>query len=141
MLRKQDGTIVELSIGEWIALLTVVYIVCVATFNAGYFSIIPSRFDLIFSFADLVGTNISVLQYFFSIFTTACSIHFAINWLVRPMLRKLVPRIESFIVSSFSDSLLLYLICLFLILLFLLARIVVDTAAAPSLTLDLTCSP
>ena len=57
MLHKTDGSPIELSTTEWIGLLTLAYLTCVATFNAGYFSQIPSRFDVLFSFSDLLGCH------------------------------------------------------------------------------------
>jgi hypothetical protein len=62
----------QLSFGETLATLTFAYVVAVASFNAGYFQGVPSRFVELFSFADLVNTNIPILQYIIGLFSIYC---------------------------------------------------------------------
>jgi hypothetical protein len=68
------------SLGEALAAATFAYVFAVASFNAGYFDKVPSRFVELFSFSDLVNSNIPILQYIISVYTTYCvlSILFAV---------------------------------------------------------------
>lgn len=48
----------------------------ISAFNAGYFSRIPGHFTELFTFSDLIGTNIQILQYFISAFSIFCTFSF-----------------------------------------------------------------
>ncbi|QOZ76728.1 hypothetical protein XH83_15465 [Bradyrhizobium sp. CCBAU 53351] len=53
----------KFTFGEVIAGLSALYVLCIASFNAGYFSRLKGQFLQLFSFADLIGSNIAILQY------------------------------------------------------------------------------
>jgi hypothetical protein len=65
-----------ISLGEALAATTFAYVFAVASFNAGYFDNVPSRFVELFSFSDLVNANIPILQYIIGVYTTYCLISF-----------------------------------------------------------------
>lgn len=56
----------RLSPGEGLALLTLIYLLLIAIFNAGYFREVPGRYAELFAFSDLLGSNITFLQYIVS---------------------------------------------------------------------------
>ena len=66
----------RISLGEVLTVLSLLYVCSISAFNAGYFSRIPGHFTELFSFADLVGTNIQILQYFISAFSIFCMFSF-----------------------------------------------------------------
>jgi len=53
----------KLGFGEVVAALSALYVLCIASFNAGYFTRLKGQFLQLFSFADLIGSNIAILQY------------------------------------------------------------------------------
>ncbi len=53
---------------EALGALSALYIICIASFNAGYFERLKGQFIQLFSFADLIGSNIAILQYIFVVF-------------------------------------------------------------------------
>lgn len=66
----------RVSLGEALTVLSLLYVCSISAFNAGYFSKIPGHFTELFTFADLVGTNIQILQYFIAALTIFCTISF-----------------------------------------------------------------
>ena len=69
-----------LGFGELIAAGTLVYVLCVAAFNAGYYSKIGGRFIELFSFADMLGANVPIFQYFLSLFAIYGTLTFPLAW-------------------------------------------------------------
>jgi hypothetical protein len=65
-----------ISLGEALAATTIAYVIAVASFNAGYFDNVPSRFVELFAFSDLVNANVPILQYIISIYSTYCAFSF-----------------------------------------------------------------
>ncbi|MBK3659931.1 hypothetical protein JJE66_01500 [Bradyrhizobium diazoefficiens] len=63
---------IKITLGEGLAATTLGYVLAVASFNAGYFDLVPSRFVELFSFSDLVNANIPILQYVIGVYTTYC---------------------------------------------------------------------
>jgi hypothetical protein len=61
-------TLFGLSLGEFVTGSTLLYVICVAAFNAGYYSQVDGRFIEVFSFAEMLGANVPILQYFLSIY-------------------------------------------------------------------------
>jgi hypothetical protein len=59
---------------EAIGALSALYVICIASFNAGYFERLKGRFIQLFSFADLIGSNI--LQYIFVVFSFTAYLQF-----------------------------------------------------------------
>lgn len=55
----------NISLGEALTVLTLLYVCTIAAFNAAYFANVPGNFVEFFSLTDLVQTNIPVIQYFF----------------------------------------------------------------------------
>ncbi|MGY3103395.1 hypothetical protein [Bradyrhizobium sp. LM6.9] len=66
----------RISLGESLTVLSVLYVCSISAFNAGYFSRIPGHFTELFTFSDLIGTNIQILQYFISAFSIFCTFSF-----------------------------------------------------------------
>jgi hypothetical protein len=62
------GIPVKIGLAEALGCLSALYVFCIAAFNAGYFSSVGGRFVELFSFSDLVGVNIPILQYFLSVY-------------------------------------------------------------------------
>jgi hypothetical protein len=60
----------NISIGETLTVLTLLYVSTIAAFNAAYFANVPGNFAEFFSLTDLIQTNIPILQYFFSLALT-----------------------------------------------------------------------
>lgn len=58
----------QIGLGEIIAAISLLYFCTIASFNAGYFSAVHGNFVELFTFTDLIGINIPILQYFFVIF-------------------------------------------------------------------------
>jgi hypothetical protein len=85
--KNGNGT---LKLGDSIALLSLLYACSIAAFNAGYFSNVNSEFVKLFSFSDLLGVNISILQYFLAVASTV----FAITTLLE-MVMAFVPILAS----------------------------------------------
>ena len=67
----------DFSITEWLAIVSTLYLLCIATFGAGYFDKVPGKFIELFSFSDLIGSNIPVLQFFLSMFFAYCFVEVA----------------------------------------------------------------
>lgn len=57
----------NISAGEILAIVTLLYVCTVAAFNAGYFAKVPGNFAEFFSLSDLVQTNIPMVEYFFNV--------------------------------------------------------------------------
>lgn len=57
-----------LTISEALGLTSLAYVLAIAAFNAGYFSSVPSRFVELFSFGDIVNSNIPILQYILALY-------------------------------------------------------------------------
>jgi|HubBroStandDraft_6_1064221.scaffolds.fasta_scaffold392962_1 hypothetical protein len=57
----------RISLAELLTSGTLAYACSIAAFNAGYFADIPGRFVDLFTFSDLVGVNIPIIQYFVSV--------------------------------------------------------------------------
>lgn len=55
----------NISLGEALTVLTLLYVCTIAAFNAAYFANIPGNFVEFFSLTDLIQTNIPIIQYFF----------------------------------------------------------------------------
>lgn len=69
-----------LSLGEFVTASTFLYVICVAAFNAGYYSQIEGRFIEVFSFADMLGANVPILQYFLSVYTIYGILMLTLGW-------------------------------------------------------------
>jgi hypothetical protein len=71
VLKEDDpvlmGSFRKISVGELLTCLTLLYVCTIASFNAGYFSNVHGNFGEFFSISDLVGTNISIIQYFITV--------------------------------------------------------------------------
>jgi len=105
----------RIGLGEFVAALSIIYVCSIAAFNAGYFSKINGDFVRLFSFADVVGTNIPIIQYFFGAFTAYCSfsvlasILFAFGPSKLSVLRqKLKNSIERFAIKNHSNAILFW---------------------------------
>jgi hypothetical protein len=61
-------------------ILSALYVLSIASFNAGYFERLKGQFVQLFSFADLIGSNIAILQYIFGVlfFYTLLTFYLAI---------------------------------------------------------------
>jgi hypothetical protein len=71
----------NVSLGEALTVLGLLYVCTIAAFNAAYFSNIPDSFAEFFSISDLVQTNIPMIEYFISVtilyFIVATAMSFA----------------------------------------------------------------
>jgi hypothetical protein len=121
----------DFSITEWLAVLSSLYILCIATFAAGYFDRVPGRFIELFSFSDLIGSNIPVLQFFLSLFFTYCFVSFSIGWLVAPRWRRIKGKVEETLSFTLTDKVAIYAAMFFLVSLSLLSSIISDVPEAP----------
>lgn len=111
----------SIGLGEVVALLSLLYACSIAAFNAGYFSNVNSEFVKLFSFSDLLGANISILQYFLA----AASTVFAITTLIEmgmafvPYLASVQSRgakfVERLILKAHQNPALFWLCYIFLI--------------------------
>jgi hypothetical protein len=54
----------NISLGETLTVLTLLYVCTIAAFNAAYFANVPGNFVEFFSLTDLIQTNIPIIQYF-----------------------------------------------------------------------------
>lgn len=63
-----EGQIGRISWSELIATLTILYAICIASFNAGYFDKVPNQFVQLFSFSDMLGASIPILQYLITLY-------------------------------------------------------------------------
>jgi hypothetical protein len=115
----------ELTITEFIALISLGYLVVSGAFNVGYFNQVPGHFVELFSLQDLFATNLPVLQYIFTVFflysvcvvITFWQLNRAVDWLAEKM--------KALSSIMFSDSILEKLIMLlFILLVYLIAAIV-----------------
>jgi len=77
----------NLGVSEAATAVTVLYFGCVASFNAGYFSRVEGRFVELFSFTDLVGSNIAIFEYVFWVFTIYCMLSIIGLFFIRPIER------------------------------------------------------
>lgn len=125
------------SITEWIAIVSLFYILCITLFAAGYFSSLPGNFIELFSLADLIGSNIPVLQYFLSVFFAYCLLWYALGWLIVPWWGSNKDRIEHNLSIAFGETTLLYLVSGLLVLGFILASAIVEMFEQAPLTLRL----
>jgi hypothetical protein len=69
-------------IAETVGILTLFYVCCITSFNAGYLSKIPSDFITFFSLPDLLVSNIQIVQWLlgiFAIYGTATTLVWIIN--------------------------------------------------------------
>lgn len=63
------GRPISLGLGEMIAGLSALYLICMAAFNAGYFLSVKGQFIELFTFTDLIGSNIQIVQYFLLVYS------------------------------------------------------------------------
>ncbi|MCA6124575.1 hypothetical protein J6500_22155 [Bradyrhizobium sp. WSM 1704] len=61
-------TTLNVGFGEAVGALSALYVLCIASFNAGYFTRLKGQFLQLFSFTDLIGSNIAILQYLVAVF-------------------------------------------------------------------------
>jgi hypothetical protein len=113
VLEPEIRTVFPFGLGaaEGLAALTIAYFVCAAAFNAGYFDRVPARFVELFSFTDLLTSNISILQYFISIFTAYCMVSFFGSWIFRRAWLRAKPFVERELRLQYNDPV-LYLLAL-----------------------------
>jgi hypothetical protein len=100
------------------------YICCVGSFNAGYFVHVSGRFVELFSFSDVLGANIALVQYIFLVVSTWCTFsiawttltyHFRFEWA-----KRVRDSVESFVLSVNADfGRYLFAFGVFLLVLFL----------------------
>ena len=92
---------------EVAGLIGLCYVCAVGAFNAGYFVNVTGRFVELFSFSDVLGANIALVQYVFLVASTWCMLsiawtaltyHFPFNWT-----ESIRYKVESFISSVHSD--------------------------------------
>jgi hypothetical protein len=89
----------SIGLGEFVACLTLLYVCSISAFNAGYFTKIPGRFSDLFTFADLVGTNLTIIQYLVPVYGAICFLFGVIS----VALEELFPLWRQRIESHFQD--------------------------------------
>jgi len=57
----------NISLGEALTVITLLYVCTIAAFNAAYFANVPGNFVEFFSLTDLIQTNIPIIQYFLAV--------------------------------------------------------------------------
>jgi hypothetical protein len=70
----------NISLGEALTVLTLLYVCTIAAFNAAYFSSVPGNFVEFFSLTDLIQTNIPIIQYFLGLAFIYLMISLAISF-------------------------------------------------------------
>jgi hypothetical protein len=129
----------RLSVGEGLALLSLTYAVCVVSFNAGYFSHVPGRYEELFTFTDLFGTNIPVFEFLFSVFTAYLTIWFLTGWLIVPFWGKIRDRVDQLLLLHHRDTILFFAGFAILLAIFFLAKLIINQW--PDAPLDVQLAP
>lgn len=70
----------NISLGEALTVLTLLYVCTIAAFNAAYFSNVPGNFVEFFSLSDLIQSNIPIIQYFLIVAATYLMIGVAVSF-------------------------------------------------------------
>ncbi len=94
----------KISWGELIASVTVLYALAVASFNAGYFDRIPDRFVQLFSFSDMLGSNIPVLQYMIGLYVTYAALFLITFWFLVPFWERHNWRVQVGLLEVVQDA-------------------------------------
>jgi hypothetical protein len=98
------GRPVRIGMAEAIGCLSAFYLICIASFNAGYFSSVGGRFVALFSFSDLVGINIPILQYFLSVYTAYSLLGMIHSLALNDFFKPAQAQLDEFILDSFHWS-------------------------------------
>lgn len=132
----------KIGVGEIIAALSIIYVCSIAAFNAGYFSRMNGGFVNLFSFADLLGTNISIVQYFFGILIAYGFLSVIMSFLVSfgpesvPLMRRKAKNwSETLAVKSHRDISIFWLIYLVLIVFVVLTQAFINALEISSFSL------
>lgn len=71
----------NVSLGESLTVLTLIYLCTVTAFNAAYFAAVPGSFVEFFTITDLIQTDLPVIQYFISLFLFYTSVGVLISYM------------------------------------------------------------
>ena len=121
----------DFSVTEWLAILSTLYVLCIAIFAAGYFDKVPGKFVELFSFTDLIGSNIPVLQFFLSMLFTYCLVSFLASWFIEPRWRRVKGRVEETLSFTLTDKVAIYAAVGVLVALSLISSSISDVPGAP----------
>ncbi len=127
-----------LAFGEFIAASTLVYILCVAAFNAGYYAKIGGHFVELFSFADMLGANVPIFQYFLSIFTIYGTLTLPLAWATSRYGPFIKSHIDRHFLITHSSWRLFYAGFIFLLAIFILLNGIIADLPFQSFTLEIT---
>jgi hypothetical protein len=130
--------LVGLTLGESIAASTVLYFLCVAAFNAGYYSKIPARFVELFSFTDMLGANVPIFQYFLTLVAIYGTIMLPFAWAVSKYGPHIRASIDRHFLMTHSSWVLFYAGLAFLLGISLLLIAVAADLHIQSFTLRIT---
>src|SRR4051812_42317970 len=88
-----------ISLAEILAAASLIYVCATAAFNAGYFSEIRGNFVQLFTFTDIIGTNIPIIQYFFGVVTVYGLVSILISTLLPSLRTSIKDMAEAFAIK------------------------------------------
>lgn len=99
----------RISVGEAVTALSLVYVCSLVAFNAGYFINIEGHFSELFTFTDLFGTNIAIVQYFIIALIIYCSLS-TLGWMfLSPLRERIRSLVEEYAILHHGDIKLFWL--------------------------------